>query len=309
MFKKVKTTWVSHLPKACYVWNWTGSSSSSSSSSSGWFKGGTFEDLTLLHISYCPRIVQVIHFPIVSHALDRLETLEITWCGDVSVAFHGYDLPRRFRAWQFPKLKHIRLHELPKLQKICNFASRIMTPELQTIKIRGCWSLRTLPVVRTGDPWWGTILPTVESGNAVECNCEKKWWDMLEWESEAHASHYKPIHPRHYKKTMLRGSVLREEKREEGAGSRCGPHYSGSTRRNRAATRLWRTRHVHAARKQLSAVLSPLGVSAGAGDGMGMRVLRGRARIVPRGRQNAARVGGGGGGAREQRKGKGERAG
>ncbi|TVU27005.1 hypothetical protein EJB05_29583, partial [Eragrostis curvula] len=208
MFKKVKTTWVSHLPKACYVWNWTGSSSSSSSSSSGWFKGGTFEDLTLLHISYCPRIVQVIHFPIVSHALDRLETLEITWCGDVSVAFHGYDLPRRFRAWQFPKLKHIRLHELPKLQKICNFASRIMTPELQTIKIRGCWSLRTLPVVRTGDPWWGTILPTVESGNAVECNCEKKWWDMLEWESEAHASHYKPIHPRHYKKTMLRGSVL-----------------------------------------------------------------------------------------------------
>ncbi|TVU27010.1 hypothetical protein EJB05_29588, partial [Eragrostis curvula] len=185
MFKKVKTTWVSHLPKACYVWNWTGSSSSSSSSSSGWFKGGTFEDLTLLHLSYCPRIVQVIHFPLSNQAFDR-------WS----------------MARQFPKLKHIRLHELPKLQKVCNFDQRIVTPKLETVKIRGCWSLRTLPIVRTDERRWETILPIVES-EAVKCDCEKKWWDRLEWESKEHASHYKPIHPQHYKKTMLRGSVLR----------------------------------------------------------------------------------------------------
>ncbi|TVU03542.1 hypothetical protein EJB05_50938, partial [Eragrostis curvula] len=198
MFKKVKTAWVSHLPKASYVWNWTGSSSSSD-----WYNGGTFEDLTLLHLSYCPRIVQVIHFPLGNHAFDRLETLEITWCGDVSVAFHAYNTtgPK----WKFPKLKHIRLHELPKLQKICNF-SLIVTSELETIKIRGCWSLRTLPVVRTGRPW-SNILPIVESANAVKCDCEKKWWDRLKWQSKEHASHYKPIHL-HYKTTVLSGSVL-----------------------------------------------------------------------------------------------------
>ncbi|TVU27009.1 hypothetical protein EJB05_29587, partial [Eragrostis curvula] len=167
MFKKVKTAWVSHLPKACYVWNWNGSSSSTA-----W-----------------------------------LETLEIAWCGDVSVALHDYYIERG--AWQFPQLKHIRLHELPKLQKICNFDPRIVTPKLETIKIRGCWSLRTLPVVRTGERWGNTILPIVESANAVECDCEKEWWERLEWESKEHTSHYRPIHPRFYKKTMLRGSILR----------------------------------------------------------------------------------------------------
>jgi hypothetical protein len=36
---------------------------------------------------------------------------------------------------------------------------------LETIKMRGCWSLRTLPVV---------------SGNkVVSCDCEKEQWDKL----------------------------------------------------------------------------------------------------------------------------------
>ncbi|TVU26508.1 hypothetical protein EJB05_29058 [Eragrostis curvula] len=193
MFKKLRTIWASHLPKARYIWKWSGSSKP-------WLRGETFENLTFLHLDCCPRLLRIIHFPVVWKALDRLKILEVMWCCDLSVAFHFYDVlglsTEDFDGWIFNKLKHIRMHELPKLQNICNVGLRISVPELETIKIRGCWSLRTLPIVK--------------SNNVVECDCEKEWWDRLQWESPEHASQYKPIHPRYDRKTMLiKGSVLR----------------------------------------------------------------------------------------------------
>ena len=94
----------------------------------------------------------------------------------------------------FPSLKRIHLHELPSLQRICGV--RMSTPNLETLKIRGCWSLRRLPDVSG-------------SGKVVECDCEKEWWDKLEWDDGSQASRYKPIHSRYYKKTFLRTTVLR----------------------------------------------------------------------------------------------------
>ncbi|TVU26512.1 hypothetical protein EJB05_29062, partial [Eragrostis curvula] len=48
-------------------------------------------------------------------ALDKLETLEIMWCGDLSVAFDFYDTPWKSTSqitWRKSlKLKHIWLHE------------------------------------------------------------------------------------------------------------------------------------------------------------------------------------------------------
>ncbi|TVU01397.1 hypothetical protein EJB05_53166 [Eragrostis curvula] len=144
-------------------------------------------------------LIHIIQYPRVNDAFSRLETLEIMWCGDLNVAFHLYDTtwdhPSLHQGWFFPKLKEILLHELPKLRNICNIGKKMYTPDLKTIKIRGCWSLGTLPIV--------------QSNNVVECNCEKDWWDRLVWESAEHASKYKLTYPQHYKKTMLKGSVLR----------------------------------------------------------------------------------------------------
>ncbi|TVU26501.1 hypothetical protein EJB05_29051, partial [Eragrostis curvula] len=184
-FKELRTFWASHLLKARHIWKWN------NGSSTFWYNGGTFENVTFLHVEYCPRLTNIIQYYAVRNALDKLETLEIMWCGDLSMAFHFYDT---FRGWIFKKLKHIRLHELPKLLKISNFGFKMYMPELKTIKIRGCWSLSTLPIV--------------DSNNVVECDCEKDWWDRLEWESAEHARKYKLRNPRHYKKTMLKGSVL-----------------------------------------------------------------------------------------------------
>jgi hypothetical protein len=96
-------------------------------------------------------------------------------------------------------LKHIHLHELPRLRGICGGSARLSAPNLETIKIRGCWSLKRLPAI---NPY---------RTEKVKCDCEKEWWDMLEWDglqSNHHPSLYKPTHPRYYKKRMLRGSVL-----------------------------------------------------------------------------------------------------
>ena len=90
------------------------------------------------------------------------------------------------------------------LQHICGGHSRMYAPKLKTVKIRGCWSLKRLPAVRRALRGSTPPLPTVE--------CEKDWWDSLQWDGEEaghHPSHYKPTHSAYYKKALLRTSVLR----------------------------------------------------------------------------------------------------
>jgi hypothetical protein len=125
-----------------------------------------------------------------------LETLEIIWCGDVKEIFplHTDDNYYKSITREFTKLKHIHLHELPSLQSI--YGGRMSAPNLETVKIRGCWNLMRLPDIGNGD-------------KTVECDCEKEWWDKLEWDDRSQATRYKPIHPRYYKKTVLRSTVLR----------------------------------------------------------------------------------------------------
>jgi hypothetical protein len=43
-------------------------------------------------------------------------------------------------------------------------------------------------------------------------DCEKDWWDGLEWDGKEaghHPSYYKTTHSAFYKKTLLRATVLR----------------------------------------------------------------------------------------------------
>ncbi|CAL5078719.1 unnamed protein product [Urochloa decumbens] len=184
---QLRTFWASQLLKSRYI-----------SRLSRSFRA--FPNLTFLHLDLCPRLIHVL--PTLEYDESLLETLEIVWCGDLREIFplHTYSheplqthidkpITREFTA-----LKHIHLHELPSLQSICG--ARMLAPNLETVKIRGCWSLTRLPDVGSGD-------------KIVECDCEKEWWDKLEWDDESQASRYKLIHSRYYKKILLRGSVLR----------------------------------------------------------------------------------------------------
>ncbi|VAH40761.1 unnamed protein product [Triticum turgidum subsp. durum] len=187
----LSTLWASQLPMACYIWNWSTTYQPS---------GRSFEDLVLLHLDYCPRLIHVL--PLSEHMdiLPSLETLEIVCCGDLKEVF-PLDPKRQQKREiiRFPTLRHIHLYQLSTLQGICG--SRMSAPNLETIKIRGCWGLSRLPAV---------------SGSArkrPKVDCEKDLWDNLKWdglEAKHDPSLYETRHSRYYKKAHLpRGTVLR----------------------------------------------------------------------------------------------------
>jgi len=182
---QLRIFWASQLLKSRYIWTSIG------------VGARAFPHLTLLHLDFCPRLIHVLPLTMGWFGRDEgslrlLETLEIAWCGDLREIFpFEEDKPN---SKDFPKLKNIHLHELPSLQHICGV--RMSAPNLETVKIRGCWSLRRLPDIG-------------RSNKVVECDCEKEWWDRLDWDDRSQADNYRPIHPRYYKKTMLRSSVLR----------------------------------------------------------------------------------------------------
>uniref|UniRef100_A0ACD5YZG6 Uncharacterized protein n=2 Tax=Avena sativa TaxID=4498 RepID=A0ACD5YZG6_AVESA len=191
IFCKLATFWASQLPRACYIWNWRAMSQ---------FDGQSFWRLAFLHLDYCPRLIHVLPFSVHMATLPSLETLEIVCCGDLREVF-PLDPKRQEKQEliKFPKLRRIHLYELPMLQHICG--RKMFAPNLETVKIRGCWSLRRLPAVSRN------------TTNRPKVDCEKDWWDNLEWdgvEANHHPSLYVPKHSRYYKKSHLpRGTVLR----------------------------------------------------------------------------------------------------
>lgn len=191
IFWFLATFWASQLPMACYIWNWSAISQPGR---------GSFEHLVFLHLDYCPRLIHVLPLSKYMATLPHLETVEIVCCGDLREVFplepecHGNQT-----IIEFSSLRRIHLYELPTLKHICG--SRMSAPKLETVKIRGCWSLKFLPAVRSS------------TTNRPKVDCEKDWWDNLEWGGLAanhHPSLYELTHSMYYKKAQLpRGPLLR----------------------------------------------------------------------------------------------------
>ncbi|XP_066371760.1 uncharacterized protein [Miscanthus floridulus] len=198
VFVDLKAFWASQLPKARYIWDWSMSS----------FRPGywSFNYLVFLHLENCPRLLHVLPLcPSNNRGCYSLETLEIICCGDLREVFPLLD-PAESEQQQiikprsFPSLRRIHLHELSMLRRICG--RMMFAPNLEIVRIRGCWGLKRLPAVarRSTRP----AAPVVD--------CEKEWWDSLEWDGEKadhHPSRYKPTHSAYHKKTLHRASVLR----------------------------------------------------------------------------------------------------
>ncbi|XP_022684719.1 uncharacterized protein LOC101772923 isoform X2 [Setaria italica] len=189
-FSELETFWAADLLMAHCIWN------INIRSGSGWFTG-PFRQLRAIYLHLCPRLTFVLQLSwwyYGTGTLSNLETIHIVYCGDVSQVFITSYQEGEL---EFPKLKHVHLHELPKLHQIC--AARMFAPKLETIWVRGCWSLKRLPA--TAD--------RPNSRPAVDC--EKDWWAKLQWDGKNaghHPSLFQPRHSKYYKKTMLRGTVL-----------------------------------------------------------------------------------------------------
>ncbi|KAM3198574.1 hypothetical protein ACQJBY_073623 [Aegilops geniculata] len=160
---------------------------------------GSFKKLQLLQLRSCPSLQFVL--PVWVSSFPSLVTLHIIHCGNLSHVFildEVYPEEITTHSVLFPKLTTIHLHDLPKLQEICEV--KMVAPALKSIKIRGCWSLRRLPSV--GARGQGEKKPTVE--------IEKDVWDALEWDARHRPVHFEaPVHSRYYKEKLPRVSVLR----------------------------------------------------------------------------------------------------
>uniref|UniRef100_J3LVP2 Uncharacterized protein n=1 Tax=Oryza brachyantha TaxID=4533 RepID=J3LVP2_ORYBR len=151
----------------------------------------SFAQLRSIQLHCCPRLKYVL--PIswaapYSH-LPSLETLyivrQIFPVEKVALSTISTD------HLEFPELKHIYLHEVPKLQQICD-TRRMFAPKLKTIRVRKCWGLKRIPST---------------TGSCPVADCEKDWWEKLEWDGH-HPSLFKTCHSKHYKKALPRGSFI-----------------------------------------------------------------------------------------------------
>ncbi|VAH99934.1 unnamed protein product [Triticum turgidum subsp. durum] len=155
-----------------------------------------YEDLQHIYLNNCPRLVFVLP---ISFTLPNLEIIQIAYCSNLQ---HIFPLDDKCPHWiasgvTFKKLKHIKLYHLHNLEQICG-ARSLTAPALETISLRDCWGLKRLPAVSRRGP-----KPMVD--------CEKDWWDRLEWDGSK-ANHepslFETRHSAYYKKTLPRVSVL-----------------------------------------------------------------------------------------------------
>ncbi|CAL5074874.1 unnamed protein product [Urochloa decumbens] len=190
-FPELETFWGAHLLTARCIW------------SKGWIALPYFGKLKAINLHLCPRLTFVL--PLTwSQTLSSLETLRIMYCGDLNQVFPLQEFLKESSTGhtrgelELPNLKHIYLHELPKLHQICEL--KMFAPKIETIWVRGCWSLKCIPATRDRPD----RRPIVD--------CEKDWWNKLQWDGKKtrhHPSLFELRHSKYYKKNMLRSSVLR----------------------------------------------------------------------------------------------------
>ncbi|VAH55666.1 unnamed protein product [Triticum turgidum subsp. durum] len=188
-FDNLETFWASDLLMARWIW-------SKASGNIIFPRTDSFRNLQQIHLRSCLGLQFVL--PLLVSSFPSLKTLHIIHCGELSHVFVLYEKITTHDV-SFPKLTTIHLHDLPKLQQISsNFM--MVAPALESIKIRGCWSLRRLPFV--GARGQGEKKPAVEM--------EKDVWDALEWDADHRPDHFEaPLHSRYYKAKLPRVSVLR----------------------------------------------------------------------------------------------------
>ncbi|KAL6650313.1 hypothetical protein ACP70R_009238 [Stipagrostis hirtigluma subsp. patula] len=197
-FHELETFWAADLLMARSVWS-KGRIVQAHDSRS-------FAKLRDIHLYFCPRLTFVLPLSWF-YTLSSLETLHIVSCGDLRQVFpveaeflEEIATEHQNGMLKFPKLKDLYLHHLSSLQQICE--AKMFAPMLETVRLRGCWGLRRLPA---------TDSRRLRDGRLVVVDCEKDWWDKLEWDGMDVGHHrdlFAPRHSAYYKKRLLKGKVL-----------------------------------------------------------------------------------------------------
>ncbi|KAI5311773.1 PREDICTED: disease resistance [Prunus dulcis] len=152
-FQCLEQLHIINIPNLVYTWK--GSMTTQSLSS-----------LATLLLKGCPRL-EILFSKAMVQLLSQLQHLEVEDCQEMKVIIEtGSNVLRAF-----PKLKTIKLSNLPKLATIWQGAL-MEWPSLRTIEIRGCAMLKDLP-------------STMEKAAKLKViRCTRDWMNHLEWPSD-----------------------------------------------------------------------------------------------------------------------------
>uniref|UniRef100_A0A0E0H081 Disease resistance protein At4g27190-like leucine-rich repeats domain-containing protein n=1 Tax=Oryza nivara TaxID=4536 RepID=A0A0E0H081_ORYNI len=156
-----------------------------------------FDSLKHLHLEYCPRLERIVPR---ESALPSLTTLDILFCYNLKTIFYQHPCEQPIN-YQLPSLQRMRLQELPLLQHLRDDVNAaISAPAWKELHVRGCWSLRRLPLLRQE-----------HSSQAVEVSGERAWWRKLIWDDDSstmHSASYKSKLPLPFASFNERATVM-----------------------------------------------------------------------------------------------------
>ncbi|KAH7665916.1 P-loop containing nucleoside triphosphate hydrolase protein [Dioscorea alata] len=137
-----------------------------------------FHALKVLFISECnlASFAWVLHLP-------SLALLNIQHCAEVEELFHveEREIHQVSERPMFPALQYLFLVYLPNLVSISNFA--VEFPQLSYLSVHVCLNLKKLPF-KSG----------INDSQRILINCEREWWESLEWDDATIPSHLSPSH-------------------------------------------------------------------------------------------------------------------
>ncbi|KAK6230439.1 hypothetical protein QUC31_001957 [Theobroma cacao] len=139
----------------------------------------TFSSLKLLQLCCCSRIKKLLPVELLQ-GLQNLETIDIVLCEEMEEIIASEENHKgEGTTFILPKLKSLRLDELPKLKSICTGGIMISSDSLQQLFIYKCPELKriplSLPLLEKGQPSPPPFLKTI----IVDT---REWWESVEWD-------------------------------------------------------------------------------------------------------------------------------
>ena len=132
-FRDIQYLQLSHFPRLKEIWHGQA------------LPVSFFNNLVVLVVDDCTNMSSAIPANLL-RCLNNLEWLEVRNCDSIEEVFHFEELnaDKEHIGPMFPKLSNLRLIDLPKLKRFCNFTGNIIElPELRYLTIENCPDMET----------------------------------------------------------------------------------------------------------------------------------------------------------------------
>ncbi|GKU97745.1 hypothetical protein SLEP1_g10843 [Rubroshorea leprosula] len=132
-----------------------------------------FSSLKTIKILFCPKIKKLFSPRLLLGSLQNLEEIKVEYCGELEeiIASEEEEESGRVSKLTLPKLKRLKLEQLPKLRCICSSSAVLVCDSIEEVAIRYCSDLK-----RVFGSWFNP-LQTLERLNLQELESLKSVFD------------------------------------------------------------------------------------------------------------------------------------